>query len=77
MICFVLYLVSLHFCSRFRPVISHWGPFGRPQELIDVLVLVIRLHHPDALLAEPSHDREDTELWACHSKLDLLLDGND
>ena len=70
-------LVSLHISSRFRPVLSHWGPFGRLQELVDVLVLVIRLHHPDALLAEPSDDRENTELWACYSKLDLLLDGND
>ena len=44
------------------------------QKLVDVLVLVICLHHPDTLLAKSSNYGEDWKFGVRHSCIKLLLD---
>ena len=52
------------------------SPLAFAKELVDVLVLVIGLHHPNALFAQSPHDREDGEQGVSDAALQLLLDAN-
>ena len=61
-------LMSCHHRSLFEP-------FTCLEELVEILVLVRRLHHPDALLSQPSHDGEEGELGILPCR-DLLIDGD-